>query len=623
MLSDEKKLFFQSYLDRLEYNTKGTLDLGNDELVDVHDEVRGVVYDRTSNQMGEYGYTGESMEVKMADHRGESLFAHPPTATDVIQSKMGNCFFLCAIGDMVAENPESVTGMFQEYGDNVIVRLWHHDQKNADADPKPVYILIDKVVEEKSNKGALWVSLLCKAFCCYNRLYPDNMHTERMGDLGTAIQNQHRWYSSGKKVIDYGYFSGGGLTSNVYPILTGRKKEPAMSLRGTALEAETASHMVKLAYQKEHTKEERTRMEQDNSFLGQDVAVFSVQGHGEAVYIKELCGELLQKREADRKDLFDDIKAYKKAYADLMAKQKNLKAKYNENIPDSENFAWLQENQELTNEKIRLKRKYRSFMGIPDTQYRPDWMDEKKEFDETVETVNADRADKIFLVVFSKLSEALTSAAETYVQNRLHWNNQKDFFRMVTNVLNQGDVKQGALNKHTYQLSWCAEQLGYEKKDTDVVFQKLLQYAAKTNEIAAAKYDGLKDDAENQVFTGVYSEYALSVFDKINELKGQGYPVSVGGRVGAGEKYDNGETKEAGVLGKHGYSVLGTTEVLYEGKTIKMVRLRNPWGHYSTDYLKDTKTGKVEAVTNEENGGEFLCELTHFIKSFTELFTTK
>lgn len=608
-LTEEKKVFFRSYLDRLENNTKGTLTLTDEQKNQVHDEITGVRYARTSKQMDDGIYTGAPLPQKMVDHRGEPLFSHPPTTADVIQSEMGNCFFLCAVGEMVSENPETVTDMFQEEGDNVIVRLWHHDPKNIDADPKPVFIKIDKMVDDYANKGALWVSLLCKAFCSYNRIYPRNLHMERMKEFGDALQIDHQR----RKVINYGYFSRGGVSSDVYPILTGRKKESTMGLKGTAVETGVASHMMKLAYQKEHRKEDRTKMEQDHTVLDQEVAVFSVEGHGDVVYIRELCGDLLQRRKSGRQALFDEIKQYKKDFAEL--KERKNKAK-----TETEKDRCIYESQELTSVKLQLVRKYNAFMGEPGVKVRPGWSKDDNVFDEDSETAKAAEADKVFLAVFSKLSEVISYAGGRYAEHIRHWDDQKQFFQMVAGYLKRGAVTRGALNEQKFQLTWCAEQLGMDETE---LFDKLLDYAVKTNEMAAEKYDELKNAPESEIFTGVYSEYALSVFDRINELKGQGFPVSAGGRVGVGETTANGETKGAGVVGQHGYSVLGTTEILYEGKPIKMIRLRNPWGHYTSNYVKDTKTGKVEAVTNEESGGEFLCELTHFIKTFDQLFTTR
>lgn len=69
-----------------------------------------------------------------------------------------------------------------------------------------------------------------------------------------------------------------------------------------------------------------------------------------------------------------------------------------------------------------------------------------------------------------------------------------------------------------------------------------------------------------------------------------------------------------GIKPQHAYAVLGTEEVDIGGeKTLKMIRLRNPWGRYSLVYKWD-QTGNITAA--KESAAEFSVELGDFFRYF-------
>lgn len=47
----------------------------------------------------------------------------------------------------------------------------------------------------------------------------------------------------------------------------------------------------------------------------------------------------------------------------------------------------------------------------------------------------------------------------------------------------------------------------------------------------------------------------------------------------------------------------------------------NPWGKYSTEYFRNTKTGKINYRTKmTHDSGVFYMELTHFFRVFSDIY---
>ena len=74
-------------------------------------------------------------------------------------------------------------------------------------------------------------------------------------------------------------------------------------------------------------------------------------------------------------------------------------------------------------------------------------------------------------------------------------------------------------------------------------------------------------------------------------------------------------------MGKHAYSVLGVKDVIFRGKKIHMIKVRNPWGRYSLQYNWNNITKEMEFDTKRaDDSGIFYIELTHFTRVFQSLF---
>lgn len=160
-------------------------------------------------------------------------------------------------------------------------------------------------------------------------------------------------------------------------------------------------------------------------------------------------------------------------------------------------------------------------------------------------------------------------------------------------------------------------------KSREEVFNLAKRNAVTSVEKIMSDYDMARREKMQEIYTGVYSDTALSMYQQIKSLTDKGAAVGAGTRSAGGNSVFTKEDLMSGIAGSHAYSVLGVQELSFMGKRIKMVKLRNPWGGYAPKYKYNSKTGKVETEnTYNNNGGVFLMELTHFWQRFDEIFTT-
>ena len=90
------------------------------------------------------------------------LFPALPSVADIKQQSLADCYLLASVIAILARDngPETVEGMMRDRGTDVVVRLF--DKKGT-----PRYVAIERSIRknsEKHNGGAIWASLLEKAY---------------------------------------------------------------------------------------------------------------------------------------------------------------------------------------------------------------------------------------------------------------------------------------------------------------------------------------------------------------------------------------------------------------------------------------------------------------------------
>lgn len=115
----------------------------------------------------------EKKQLEWVDRSDEPLFPHEPSAADVFQGGVGDCYFLAGISAVVTHNPQAIRDMIRDNNDGTVtVRLYRHNRPGEDInDPVPYYITVDKstpnLVQTGGDayaKNVLWVQLIEKAY---------------------------------------------------------------------------------------------------------------------------------------------------------------------------------------------------------------------------------------------------------------------------------------------------------------------------------------------------------------------------------------------------------------------------------------------------------------------------
>ena len=111
----------------------------------------------------------------------------------------------------------------------------------------------------------------------------------------------------------------------------------------------------------------------------------------------------------------------------------------------------------------------------------------------------------------------------------------------------------------------------------------------------------------------------ISYYEDIKKGLDAGKKIIAGSErkdTGSDGTADTGEVMDGGVADGHAYAVLDCGEYDYNGKKIRMLKLRNPWGKYVPRYRVNEK-GQVEAEQNNgKTNGVFWMELSHFTREF-------
>lgn len=127
-----------------------------------------------------------------------------------------------------------------------------------------------------------------------------------------------------------------------------------------------------------------------------------------------------------------------------------------------------------------------------------------------------------------------------------------------------------------------------------------------------------------------YTQWALSQYDKIQQMLQNGQPVTVGTQAfipaGLHRPGLNGEAMSGGLAQGHAYSVAGCEEI--DGR--KYITLRNPWANTERQYVQVTnakgevahkvRKRKQRAIVASERSGMFHMELNDFMNSINMIF---
>ena len=136
--------------------------------------------------------------------------------------------------------------------------------------------------------------------------------------------------------------------------------------------------------------------------------------------------------------------------------------------------------------------------------------------------------------------------------------------------------------------------------------------------------------AQKEDGTPKYTRWAENQYQAIHDALAEGKLISVGTQTFIPEEVQghglNGESQEGGLVQGHAYSVTGCEEI--DGR--KYITLRNPWARFERNYVKVTETdGRVHYEVKEntqglfaqsDNSGTFHMELNDFMGSVNHIY---
>lgn len=101
--------------------------------------------------------------LSLKDRSDEPLFAHKPTASDVCQGYVGDCYLMSALMAIVEWNPQVITNMMIDQGDRVKVMF---PEKDVVVSKKTLEYLDKRTGQKKdyAARGELWVQIMEKAY---------------------------------------------------------------------------------------------------------------------------------------------------------------------------------------------------------------------------------------------------------------------------------------------------------------------------------------------------------------------------------------------------------------------------------------------------------------------------
>ncbi|MCR5278798.1 MAG: hypothetical protein K6E19_05085 [Lachnospiraceae bacterium] len=159
------------------------------------------------------------------------------------------------------------------------------------------------------------------------------------------------------------------------------------------------------------------------------------------------------------------------------------------------------------------------------------------------------------------------------------------------------------------------------QKNTEQFITCVIEYSKLIMDTIVENFDKSFKEHAGESFAGEDTPEEVSIYNQIKDALDKGMIVGASTMDFKSQTRKEGtnEAMQNGIAGTHAYSVIGVEKLKMGEKTIRMVKLRNPWGVYTPDYVKESD-GKISMQeTRSKTNGVFMLELNDFLKKYEKL----
>ena len=619
-----------------------------------------------------------SRKVTSVNKKEAPLFSHEPCIADVNQEGMGNCYFVSSVARIVSVDKNLIKNMMKDEGDAVTVRFYHQTEEGT---YEPEYIRVSKEVYRKVGTGAMWFQLLGKAYAVfmakhYEKGYPITDIMEKSWKNTRKILGRYNGEKVPENVIEFGLVGSGGDNVFVLNSFLGGSRRQHHQIRKNPTYSVRSEIFLKAHYEYAVPKEKREEMYRTGKIYDEEYACYTETNSGlgsTIIYFRDLYRDKMSASEGDMETILEHYPKVQKRYEEAEKKYPSLSEKLpamiglvDRHFEDHEGVQymgnWLgiyyggllgvdegdrqvfaEFSKELENlyrtdfsdpaywEKQNAPGEYASLfreVGFQDFQnalikYAMESRFRLLSYGKSPEEKSEKSHEELLKgareavpYYTSRAVEILESACMKKHPNM--WKNEKAVHQGILEIYDEASKismdEFVSLHKSSGKtLQALASLLGLAIEDAYDFVQKALK---KIHEKYMKEYDVHKEDDHFSIFTGVYSEYAESLFRDIQRGAKTLTHLTAGSFETNQEDFREVADK-AGLQGRHAYTLLGGRDLIFKGKRLHMVKLRNPNKAASLRY----KQNLVEKRMNHDEGHEdtFYMELNHFIKAFGTL----
>lgn len=621
------------------------------------EEKNAIVLDYTDKiKEGDTSFVNSTNENKKieARKRENPLFVHEPCVQDVLQGDLGDCYFVAVLAGLVAKDPNAIRDMMYDEGFNVTVRFYERDKKDPQK-MRPVLVRIPKIAPDAGTRYTLWVKYFEVAYAIFKRHQyetDDNVYKKRkkydlkspvdlailneggnpeMGSLALAGKPSETVHIEKSLFTKIGL---NGIKAGPVAMATFEKTDAgkAMAMMNLMLAAKAdEKKLCGKAYSRDGYRKQEADPEQAEKYEKiADMEANRIKiGLNREFYVCE--DPMEEKFVVCYKEITEQLDAIDQAWEEAHPEIVEKKARWNvivfEQLPklkydmeklsvdDPEHKRLEDQIARLENEKNALGQYLtkndlngfsgRTRKGMPGPKLH---MYEKHRLSR-VEALQDDSDCLVDWLCKNKKIGGYSKTPQQYIEKT------EPVIAALTALTYEEAEKVVKTFLHPIYTLYDPENPERWKK----AFELVKKHAIKTLQLSVEKVKEANVEYNTKMFTGEYTPQMISYYEDIKKGLDAGKKIFAGSErkdTGSDGTADTGEVMDEGVADGHAYAVLDCGEYDYNGKKIRMLKLRNPWGKYVPRYRVNEK-GQVEAEQNNgKTNGVFWMELSHFTREF-------